>query len=94
MYSSICPFQSSVFKRIKIYDYQAICLETEGEGSSSSLLMTVSDESVTILWQTCDVMICHQQISEWKTRSFFKLYYFRIEEENFEQLYGLAYKGE
>ena len=38
-------FQSNVFKRIKIYDYQAICLETEGEGSSSSLMLTVSDAS-------------------------------------------------
>ncbi len=41
----ICfTFQSSVFKRIKIYDYQAICLETEGEGSSSSVMLSVSSE--------------------------------------------------
>ena len=40
----LCFFQSSVFKRIKIYDYQAICLETEGEGSSSSVMLSVSSE--------------------------------------------------
>ncbi len=40
----MCFFQSSVFKRIKIYDYQAICLETEGEGSSSSVMLSVSSE--------------------------------------------------
>lgn len=40
--------QSGVYKRIKIYDYQAICLETEGDGSSSSIIMTVNIRALVL----------------------------------------------
>ena len=35
--------QNKVFKKIKIYDYQAICLETQDDGDAASNLLTVSD---------------------------------------------------
>ena len=34
--------QHQIYKAIKIYDYQAICLESEDDGSSASMLFTVS----------------------------------------------------
>ena len=32
----------NIFKPIKIYDYQAICLETEDDGSAGNILLSVS----------------------------------------------------
>ena len=32
-----------IFNPIKIYDYQAICLETQDDGDAASMLLTVRD---------------------------------------------------
>ena len=34
-----------IFNPIKIYDYQAICLETQDDGDAASMLLTVRDDN-------------------------------------------------
>ena len=38
----------SIFRQIKIYDYQAICLVPEDDGSAGNILLTVSLREVMI----------------------------------------------